>query len=167
MPKIVSLPCLSVRQPWASLIVHNFKPIENRTWPIAYRGPFLVHAGKTWGRDEQDAYRELLQIALDHNDMRRVEAIQRSQSFRGGIVGFATLSACISRDRWIDAGRRLYDGWKNWFCGDYGWILKNPVALGRVVVFPGRQGLFRIPCGTLKDLLSEDEHEALLGYFFS
>jgi hypothetical protein len=30
---------LSVRQPYAWLIVAGFKPIENRTWRTTYRGP--------------------------------------------------------------------------------------------------------------------------------
>jgi len=36
---------LSIRQPWAWLIVQGHKPIENRTWPTTYRGPLLIHAG--------------------------------------------------------------------------------------------------------------------------
>ena len=37
-------PCLSIRQPWAWLIAHGWKNIENRTWPTGYRGRFLIHA---------------------------------------------------------------------------------------------------------------------------
>ena len=36
---------LSIRQPWAWLIVNGHKDIENRSWRTKYRGPFLVHAG--------------------------------------------------------------------------------------------------------------------------
>jgi hypothetical protein len=36
---------LSVRQPWASLIVSGRKDVENRSWPTSYRGPLLIHAG--------------------------------------------------------------------------------------------------------------------------
>lgn len=35
---------LSVRQPWASLIVSGLKDIENRTWAPNYLGPVLIHA---------------------------------------------------------------------------------------------------------------------------
>ena len=35
---------LSVRQPWANLIVDDIKPIENRTWKTNYRGRIYVHA---------------------------------------------------------------------------------------------------------------------------
>ncbi len=34
--------CLSVKQPWASLIFHG-KDIENRTWHTKYRGEVLIH----------------------------------------------------------------------------------------------------------------------------
>ena len=30
---------LTIKQPWASLIVHGIKDIENRTWRTDYRGP--------------------------------------------------------------------------------------------------------------------------------
>lgn len=36
---------LSIRQPWAHLIIHG-KPIENRSWSTTYRGPLLLHAAK-------------------------------------------------------------------------------------------------------------------------
>lgn len=38
---------LSIRQPWASLILAGHKAVENRTWTTTYRGPVIVHAGVT------------------------------------------------------------------------------------------------------------------------
>jgi len=35
---------ISIRQPWANLIVHDIKPIENRSWKTNFRGRVLVHA---------------------------------------------------------------------------------------------------------------------------
>lgn len=37
---------LTVKQPFASLIVSGEKDIENRTWKTSYRGYILIHAGK-------------------------------------------------------------------------------------------------------------------------
>ena len=31
-----------VRQPWAWLIVHGYKDIENRSWRTRYRGTLLI-----------------------------------------------------------------------------------------------------------------------------
>ena len=39
---------LSIKQPWASLIAHGIKDIENRTWATKYRGKVLIHASCTW-----------------------------------------------------------------------------------------------------------------------
>ena len=34
---------ITVKQPWASLIVHGIKDIENRTWRTNFRGRVLNH----------------------------------------------------------------------------------------------------------------------------
>jgi hypothetical protein len=36
---------LSVRQPWATLLVKGTKDVENRSWRVSYRGPLLICAG--------------------------------------------------------------------------------------------------------------------------
>lgn len=36
---------ITIKQPWAFLIVKGIKPIENRTWPTKFRGRVLIHAG--------------------------------------------------------------------------------------------------------------------------
>ena len=33
---------LTVKQPWASLIVHGIKDIENRSWKTNFRGRVLI-----------------------------------------------------------------------------------------------------------------------------
>jgi hypothetical protein len=36
--------CLSIRQPWATLVILGAKRVENRSWPTDHRGPLLIHA---------------------------------------------------------------------------------------------------------------------------
>src|SRR5882757_5789637 len=38
---------LTILQPYAELIARGLKRVENRTWYTAYRGPLLIHAGKS------------------------------------------------------------------------------------------------------------------------
>lgn len=38
--------CLSLWQPWASLIALRAKHIETRSWSTSYRGPLAIHASK-------------------------------------------------------------------------------------------------------------------------
>lgn len=37
---------LTIKQPWASLIVEGIKDIENRTWKTKYRGRIYIHASQ-------------------------------------------------------------------------------------------------------------------------
>jgi hypothetical protein len=37
---------LSIRQPWAWLIITGHKDVENRSWTTTYRGPLLIHAAR-------------------------------------------------------------------------------------------------------------------------
>ena len=48
------IPCLSLWQPWASLIAIGAKHIETRHWKTDYRGPIAIHAAKRWTQEEID-----------------------------------------------------------------------------------------------------------------
>jgi hypothetical protein len=52
---------LSLKQPWAELVVNGRKTIETRTWNTPYRGKFLVHASlePDWKAMEYFGYKEL------------------------------------------------------------------------------------------------------------
>jgi len=71
---------LSIRQPWAWLIIHGGKDIENRTWLTKYRGRILVHASQGMSRPEYEAAK----IVADTNNayMPDFENLKR-----GGIIG--------------------------------------------------------------------------------
>lgn len=81
-----------------ALIVHGIKPIENRSWTTAYRGPLLIHAGLLWDNDVP------LHARVDQGATRPPE---------GGIVGIADLVDVVteSDDRF--------------FVGPYGWKLAH------------------------------------------
>lgn len=123
MPEIAEreLPAvaLSVRQPWAWLIVNGYKPVENRTWPTNFRGPVAIHAGKTIDPDGYHWVRE------------NFPEIPLPESFEvGGIVGVARLTDCIQT---MDSP---------WFFGPYGFVLDDakPVPF---VACRGKLGFFR------------------------
>ena len=42
---------ISVKQPWASLIISGIKDIENRKWKTNYRGRVLIHASNSTDLD--------------------------------------------------------------------------------------------------------------------
>jgi hypothetical protein len=87
------IPALSIRQPWAWLIVNGHKDIENRVWTTPYRGRFLVHAGKTFSR----AYYDEQASALAKAGLMPAgfPTFEHMASQTGGIVGEATLVDCV------------------------------------------------------------------------
>lgn len=38
--------CLTMHQPWASLLVHGIKRVEGRGWNTDFRGRLWIHAGR-------------------------------------------------------------------------------------------------------------------------
>lgn len=112
---------LSVRQPWAWLIVNGHKDIENRTWRTDYRGPVLIHASKTYDDSIQG----------EHEVLNGVD-VPESQSFDfGGIVGVAEIVDCVSASP------------SPWFSGPFGFVVKN----GRPLPFMqirGQLGFFEV-----------------------
>lgn len=77
---------LSLRQPWAWMVVHGGKSIENRRWNTRTRGPFLIHAAKGMTRDEyEDACAFAKDVAPD------LVVPPAADLLRGGIIGRARL----------------------------------------------------------------------------
>jgi hypothetical protein len=109
---------LSIRQPWAHLIVAGIKQIENRTWTTRYRGPLLIHAGQLW-HDETIA---------DIERRHRI-AIPRDLQL-GGIVGIVDL---------VDVVTQSDDPY---FYGPFGFVLENARLLS-FMPMRGRLGIWK------------------------
>lgn len=130
---------LSIRQPWAWLIVNGLKDIENRNWTTGYRGSLLIHAGKQF---EDDAIHWIL-ARLDP-DERQKFPMRKSAFQRGGIVGIATLTDVVTTHE------------SKWFVGRYGFVLKDAQPLP-FMPLPGQLGLFDAPNGVLEMVIKEFE----------
>lgn len=144
-----TIACLSVRQPWASLLAHGIKSIENRNFVCRNRELFAIHAGKTWGAEEQAVYEQLLQIAIEMGDERRQDVIYRSKNMLGGFVGVANLRECIGEKDWYAHGGRPFDGRQNWFTEPVGWFFTGARPFSMLVPYRGQQGIFRVPAAHL------------------
>lgn len=60
-------PCLTMHQPWASLLVHGIKRIEGRSWPAPIRGRLWIHAASKVPEEAtikamEDFYREIYAV---------------------------------------------------------------------------------------------------------
>lgn len=121
---------LSVRQPWAWLIAHGFKDVENRSWSTPFRGIFLIHAGLVFDKaGYQWVKQNFPEIAMPD-----IDAFER-----GGFVGQATLVDCVSPGS--DRNGRFHSPW---YFNEYGFIVSNasPMTFERA---KGRLRLYDTP----------------------
>lgn len=116
---------LSIRQPWADLIISGHKDIENRSWPTKFRGPVLIHAGKQF---ESDSFDNLCINPLTRDFMK---AVPMSYDL-GGIVGVAEIVDCVTTSKSM------------WFTGEYGFVLRNARPLS-FTPMRGMLGFFDAP----------------------
>ena len=120
-----------IRQPWAWLIVHGFKDIENRTWRTHYRGHLLIQASA--GLPGKRQFEESRLFA-------RKRGVVLPETFEtGGIVGMVQLDDCVASSR------------SKWFHGPIGWVLSKPKRLP-FTPLKGRLGLFDPPRKVVKRL---------------
>lgn len=127
---------ISIRQPWAALIVHGgqnvrtgaieLKDVENRTWATGYRGPVLIHASK-----RPDAIRP------DEIERRFGVRITSEQQL-GGVIGTVDIVDCVraSSSRWHAPG-----------C--FGFMLRNPRPLP-FIEWKGALSLRQVPAELLQ-----------------
>jgi hypothetical protein len=124
---------ITICQPYAELILLGEKRVENRVWRTDYRGPLLIHAGKS--RTWLDSY-EPLPVHMDF----------------GGLVGICELAACFPA-RSIRARKVPQKYWDladdMHVEGPYCWILDRVHRFPAMLELAGRQGLFDIDAGKI------------------
>lgn len=127
---------LSIRQPWARLIVNGHKDIENRDWDTRYRGFLLIHAGKQ--ADKAFFVNKEKALFLPYAEREcgaSVAALMpgRLEDYkRGGIVGYATVQRVVTQSD------------SPWFSGKYGFVLTKAATLP-FILLRGQLGLFDVP----------------------
>jgi hypothetical protein len=109
---------LTVCQPWAWALIYGPKRIENRTWHTTYRGPLLIHAGKSvdWLCD-----------ALNDGT-----PVPRRDLVFGAIIGVVDLVACVRPDR------HPHDPFAE---GPWCWVTTHPRPIAPIYC-RGAQGLW-------------------------
>jgi hypothetical protein len=125
-----SMKALSVRQPWAHLIIHGEKDIENRSWRANVRGRVLIHAANGMSVGEwNEAYR----FVADRFGVDAARAMPIPFDLkRGGLIGTVEIVDCIDRTS------------SRWFVGTFGFVLRDPQPM-TFVPMRGALGFFNVP----------------------
>jgi hypothetical protein len=131
---------ISVKQPWAALLIAGVKTVEVRTWATRTRGRVLIHAAKTPDPRPEGW------LLVNTPELKALAAL------RGGLIGVAELTACV-RYRTAEAFAEAAESHRNapnWFQpgGLYGFVFQNPHPIAYHAC-PGRTLFFTVEGITL------------------
>lgn len=119
---------LTIKEPWASLIIEEYKKYEFRSWKTNYRGKILIHSGMSVEKDMLSRFKDY-DISINP----------------GFIIGEATIVDCILVDEKFNNELRSIDsvvyGRSN-HAETYAWKLENIVKYDKPIPCKGKLGLW-------------------------
>lgn len=120
---------LTIKQPWASLIMQKDKRFEFRSWQTKYRGDLLIHAGK----------------GIDKEAMKRLAKYIPENMPTGKILGQATLVDCVKmspefKGFLLKENKDIYAD--SSFKENYGWQLDNVEVFDEPIEAKGKLSLW-------------------------
>lgn len=122
---------ISLRQPWADLILQGRKTLELRSWQVSHRGTLAIHVSQTVEREACQAF------GMDPD---RIPS--------GALIGTVDLTGIVALSEADYEARKdehLAAGWFNYKMPLFGWELANPRPLAEPVPMRGHMQLFNVP----------------------
>ena len=120
---------LTIKQPWATLIMQGYKRFEFRSWKTKYRGDLLIHAGK----------------GIDKVAMERLAKYITKDVPTGKILGKVKLVDCVKlspefKEMLLEENEEVYAD--SSFDEVYGWQLKCVEVFDEPIEVKGKLGLW-------------------------
>lgn len=119
---------LTIKEPWATLIIDGYKKYEFRSWRTNYRGKILIHAGMNFELDMMEKFQN-----YDLN------------CTKGAIIGEALLVDCILVDKEFNESLLKIDPivyGKSNHTETYAWKLENVKKYDHPIFIRGKLGLW-------------------------
>lgn len=129
---------LTIKEPWASLIINGYKKYEFRSWKTKYRGKILIHAGMSL---EKDAAKRFSEYNLEY--------------YKGAIIGEATITDCILVDTKFNEELRKINPLvyaRSNHVETYAWKLENIKKYDKPIYIKGKLGLWNYEVGDENDI---------------
>ena len=154
---------ITIKQPWASLIVHGIKDIENRTWacpwkyighrvlihasgkPVEMRNPNSVFTKAQWDSLPKPLnYDNFYDSILTNEQLLALPENKEWKDFSfctGSIIGSVEIIDCVQNHPSIWAEK-----------GVYNWVLANPILFPEPIPAKGKLSFWEYP-----NINSEDD----------
>jgi len=120
---------LSISQPWAWLIAHGYKDVENREWYTDYRGPLIIHASRTWSQSGFEFIIERMDLWVP----------EKEKYVFGALIGMVDMIDCVDQYQ------------SKWFFGSWGFVFENAQIFQNPIPYSGHLKLFDVPEFLLKE----------------
>jgi hypothetical protein len=115
---------ITIKQPWASLIVHGIKDIENRSWRTNFRGRVLIHSSAKGDIAKFGCLQPNQRLKILNTPMSRIGF--NDLPF-GSIIGSVEIVDCVQNHPSIWADK-----------GVYNWVLANPILFPEPIPVKGK-----------------------------
>ncbi|XP_048433299.1 activating signal cointegrator 1-like [Pyrus x bretschneideri] len=135
-------PCLTMHQPWASLLVYGIKRVEGRSWPSPIRGRLWIHAaGKVPDEATIKAMEEF------YREIYAVDGITEFPENYGFIfeIGFVEVAGCVRREELV-SWELVPEGVRLEPQTDMCWLCEQPQKLLVPFEMRGYQGVYNLVC---------------------
>ena len=119
---------LTIKQPWASLIMQGIKKYEFRSWQTKYRGDILIHSASQVDKEAMEKYSKYLTSVPT-----------------GVILGIVTITDCIKKSedfKQILLNEKCDVYTEKSFEANYGWKIENIRKFKNLIKAKGKLGLW-------------------------
>lgn len=118
---------------WAIFYKPFPKDVENRDWYTKLRGTIAIHAAKTEPKKEFYAYKDFIREIFP--------AVEFPETYvRGAIIGTVDIVDCVDKSE------------SPWFCGEWGFELRNPESLATPIPCRGYQMFWPVPADAKEEI---------------
>lgn len=119
---------LTIKQPYAALIINGYKKIEFRSWKTNYRGKILIHAGLSVDKESLNNFKKY-----------------NLEYVKGAVIGKADIADCILIDEKLDKKLREENPliYRKNHVGQYAWLLDNIIKYKNPIYKKGKLGLWK------------------------
>lgn len=153
---------LSIKQPWASLIAHGIKDIENRTWKTSFRGRIYIHASGKWdvrsnGNNPNDIFTwdqlKAIPDIVGSNFLDYGVIVKDHETPLSAIIGEIEIVDCVINHEsiWAEKTEGVTVGNQFYYKKPiYNWVLANPVLYEEPIPAKGKLSFWEPDAQTLE-----------------
>lgn len=132
--------CLSLWQPWASLIVLGYKRVETRSWSTPYRGLLVIHAAKRSQDVEHWCEQPFFRGALTQAGLKSWKDLPFGAAL--GTVRLVEVRRTEHCRHQLSSHERAFGNYED---GRWAWFLADVQRFREPIPMRGMQGLFAPP----------------------